>query len=866
MLGEQDKPKFPGYHGYRSDQRLETRTYRGLMILVRRQIVHQPIPPLGLRTLNTLGVQILIGGREIRLFAVYRPHGTLSIAEVNTLLDSTLPTLAAGDWNAKHLSWNSARENQTGRNLFNDSELRGYTIVGPEAPTHYPYQSAFLPDVIDIAVHKRIEGSLTQEVLDYHTGSDHQPVLISIEESPARADPPPPRSKTDWEEYARHFEGTITSRPIQTAQDVEELACSISQQVRDAIDRATTSLPSGGRLKPLPANIRRMIEEKRQLRKLWQRCRCPQMKTRLNHLAEKVWLELDTERANDWESLLQECGEDWGATHRLCRQITKAPAPIRPLKHSDGTLRYRAEDRAELLADCLERQFKPNTETDQEHNNVVALHNEEYLAREPEAEEEPIIFTPGRVARALRKAKPRKAPGIDRITNTALRHFPQKAIAAATRLFNGIMRTGHFPRLWKTGLVITLPKPGKDTTKPESYRPITLLPTLSKVLERLLLGHLAHHITPRQEQFGFRAEHSTTLQLTRVLHHMAVNINKKEHTVAVFLDMEKAFDRVWHPGLIYKLATTKVPPRLVRIIASFLEGRSFRVRVDQTISTERPILAGVPQGSCLSPVLYSLYTDDIPVGDRTELALYADDAAYLTSSIRPDFAVKRLQKTLDLLPAWLGKWRLAANASKTLAILVSGPRIPPPSRQPPKLEFLGQTIPWSITVKYLGVTIDRGLTMAPHVENVINSTRSARALLRPVLKSSLPLRTKLGVYKGYIRPRLTYAAPSWYALVSETNRKRLRAQQNITLRTVVNAPMFVRNETILKGLHVESVDKFISRLATRMFARAEASDFQHIRELAPQHARPPDGKAYPRDLVSISEVEEDTDDNATPGQ
>ncbi|KAJ2950757.1 hypothetical protein O0L34_g9018 [Tuta absoluta] len=866
MLGEQDKPKFPGYHGYRSDKRLETRAYRGLMILVRRSIIHQLIPPIALSNLDTMGVQIMIGGKETRLFAVYRPHGTLRAAEVSTLLDSPLPTIAAGDWNAKHPAWNSAKENQNGRNLFHDAELRGYIVSGPEAPTHYPFQSTYEPDVIDLAVHKGIEGQLHQEVLDHHTGSDHQPVLIVIHQNPARASPPQPRTKTDWEKYAQHLSETITTRPVSTAQDVEDLADSIRQQVQESIQHATTVLPASNRLKPLPKGTQKLIEEKRKLRKEWQRCRCPLMKTRLNRLAEKVWQELEADRANDWENLLHDCGEDWGATHRLCRQITKAPAPIRPLKHSDGTLRYRAEDRAELLADCLERQFQPNTETDQEHNSLVTSYNEEYGQKVIDAEEEPITFTPGRVARTLRKVKPRKAPGIDRITNTAIRHMPQKAIAATTRLFNGIMRTGHFPQQWKIGLVITLPKPGKDTTKPESYRPITLLPTLSKVFERLLLGHLARHITPRQEQFGFRAEHSTTLQLSRVLHHMAVNINKKEHTVAVFLDMEKAFDRVWHPGLIYKLATTNVPPRLVRIIASFLNGRSFRVRVDQTISTERPILAGVPQGSCLSPVLYSLYTDDIPVGDRTELALYADDAAYLTSTIRPDFAVKRLQKTLNLLPAWLGKWRLAANASKTLAILVSGPRIPPPSRQPPKLEFLGQTIPWSTTVKYLGVTIDRGLTMAPHVENVISSTRTARALLRPVLKSTLPLRIKLGVYKGYIRPRLTYAAPSWYALVSETNRKRLRAQQNITLRTVVNAPMFVRNETILKGLHVESVDKFISRLATRMFARAEASDFQHIRELAPQHARPPDGKAYPRDLVSISEVEEDTDDNATPGQ
>ncbi|XP_061384899.1 uncharacterized protein LOC133320436 [Danaus plexippus] len=202
-----------------------------------------------------------------------------------------------------------------------------------------------------------------------------------------------------------------------------------------------------------------------------------------------------------------------------------------------------------------------------------------------------------------------------------------------------------------------------------------------------------------------------------------------------------------------------------------------------------------------------------------------------------------MQRQLDQLPQWLDKWRLRVNVSKTQAISM-GRRHPP---QPPSL--MGQPLQWARTVKYLGVTIDRGLSMKQHTKEVVEKSRAARALLRPVLRSDLPLRAKLAVYKTYIRSHLTYAAPAWYALVKEPERGRLRAQQSLVLRTLVDAPWCVRNATIARDLHMESLDDFITRLSRAMFQRADASTFAHIREVAPYHRRPPDGHALPRDLL-----------------
>ena len=118
---------------------------------------------------------------------------------------------------------------------------------------------------------------------------------------------------------------------------------------------------------------------------------------------------------------------------------------------------------------------------------------------------------------------------------------------------------------------------------------------------------------------------STTHQLTRLMEYVTSGFERKMTTIAVFLDISKAYDSTWHTGLIYKLVTMNVPGELIRVIYSFLAQRSFRVKMDGVFLEWRPMLAGVPQGSLLSPLSYNLYTSDIPKSIVTELALYADD-------------------------------------------------------------------------------------------------------------------------------------------------------------------------------------------------------------------------------------------------
>jgi len=150
-------------------------------------------------------------------------------------------------------------------------------------------------------------------------------------------------------------------------------------------------------------------------------------------------------------------------------------------------------------------------------------------------------------------------------------------------------------------------KPGKDNTDPNNYRPISLLSSVSKIFEKVIHTRLISHLNATDAiphcQFGFKPNRSTTQQLLRITEHISNGFEKKEHTGVAFLDIAKAFDKVWHDGLLYKLKCLNTPTVIFNIIKSFLHSRCFTVQIDGTNSDAKQINAGVPQGSKISPIL-----------------------------------------------------------------------------------------------------------------------------------------------------------------------------------------------------------------------------------------------------------------------
>ncbi|GFT87322.1 RNA-directed DNA polymerase from mobile element jockey [Trichonephila clavipes] len=177
-------------------------------------------------------------------------------------------------------------------------------------------------------------------------------------------------------------------------------------------------------------------------------------------------------------------------------------------------------------------------------------------------------------------------------------------------------------------------------------------------------------------QCGFRPKCSTVHQLLRVTELIHSGFAKHEATGILFLDIAKAFDKIWHDGLLIKLIRLDFPP-LIKSIHSFLSDRSFRVRVDKTLSSPRPIRSGLPQGSLSSPLLFTLYVNDMPQTGLSHLAMFADDTAIITQNKRFSVVISNLQHYVSLLELWLTDWKIKVNASKSACLMFTRrPRLP----------------------------------------------------------------------------------------------------------------------------------------------------------------------------------------------
>ena len=263
-----------------------------------------------------------------------------------------------------------------------------------------------------------------------------------------------------------------------------------------------------------------------------------------------------------------------------------------------------------------------------------------------------ISVTPKMVRKVIMNLNLSKASGPDCIPVVVLKNCEPELSYILAELFNKCLKESCFPDCWKASSVVPVFKNlGKRSTA-KNYRPVSLLSVVSKVFEKLVNNMIVDHLEkcgPFSDfQYGFRSPRSTADLLTVASDRIARAFNRSEATRAVTLDISKAFDRVWHAGLLQKLKSYGISGQIFGLISSFLSNRRLRVILDGKSSPEYPVNARVPQGSILGPTLFLLYINDLPDDVICDIAIYADDTTLYSECDRASDLRQQLELASEL--------------------------------------------------------------------------------------------------------------------------------------------------------------------------------------------------------------------------
>ena len=354
----------------------------------------------------------------------------------------------------------------------------------------------------------------------------------------------------------------------------------------------------------------------------------------------------------------------------------------------------------------------------------------------------------------LKSLDPTKAVGPDGINPRILKETASSVAPSLTRLFNYSLDCGKFPSSWKKANVTPIHKKNCKT-KTDNYRPVSLLSCVGKVLKKIVFNYMFNYFRDNflisVYQSGFTPGDSTVNQLVCLYHTLCEALDKKKDVRIVFCDISKAFDRVWHAGLVYKLRCMGIRGKLLSWLIHYLQDRYQRVVIKGQMSAWGKLKAGVPQGSVLGPLLFLIYINDIVNVVQNNIRLFADDTALFITVDNPEEAAQSMNNDLNKIQEWADKWLVSFNAQKTKAITVSNRN----TIDHPPLYFNNILIEEVQNHKHLGIIINKNLNWHNHVEYI---TTKALKRLDVLYRCRYKLdRKSLEVlYFTYIRPLLEY--------------------------------------------------------------------------------------------------------------
>ena len=840
----------------------------GWAIAVRRSLRYRE---LELSRDGVLAVQLQTDDGPIVIATYYRPprRDWLPLGDLLALANRAEPVYLLADLNARHGIFGHRDRNPAGVRVADLVRRGKFEVLGPDFPTWRGGRGATgRPDVVlgnaRIYHHCRVwDGGPTT--------SDHTMVVCDLSVGPISV---PVRERycmkrADWVNYVRELDD-VEWKYLEddcVRDDIDESVSELLTRLRLAKENHVPKIRSralpgprvSGEVKLARFRLKNAVREYD---------RGNESYARVAELQRELRVRARVEYVSQWNDRIGRLADERNADPRKFWQDVKRMRGVCKPRVTGGILNehgVRLESDREIcdaFTRRLERVFRispeENEDFDDENEERVNAFLEENLHRVvPRARaslgEMPRLgldagFSVGDVRKAVGSFRER-APGESGVTSAMLKNLPDTVVGVMARLFSACLSMGYFPDGLKTSVVRMIPKKER-AVRVEEFRPISLLETVGKVFERLLNDRLMVHMETRglyyDYQFGFRKGKGTCMAIATAYEWFARAKAHNCQTYAVFRDVSKAFDKVWHAGLKFKLLGLGLSENFERLLCDFLVRRRAYVSYGSVVGRAFRLEAGVPQGGVLSPSLYNVFIRDTPLAGCNSMNIgYADDVTQcvVVRGHSKNMGVRAIVREVGRQLDFERSWKIRTNVEKLKAVHLG-------MRDCPQLVVRGARVDWVPRATMLGWRLG-----AHHAVPDVGERRGrAFSVLAQLGRfANLPWKVKRQLYYSLVRPLLEYP-PIPQHLMSRTRMLSLQRVQNSAVRWILRRSRAdgFSSEDLHRMAGVDPLNVYIHRRAEGIWRSLR----RHFPELVADLERPlfgevaREGKAYlPRSLT-----------------